>query len=158
MKKQNILLMIFFICILNSHALFSLQFRHEFFKIQNSLDKEIIVYIEIYSEYAIIDYEHLKNENNGIYIGIRNFGPVIRIPPGKSKYCISYYPIGDIENKYIKLAKIPILDKLRMIFRSLIITDTGNNILLTLDDIQSETITNLHNDHDTYILNMVTPR
>jgi hypothetical protein len=98
---------------------------------------------------------------NEIPVSIDNELYFNRIAPSNRASCISYYPFGNlffVENKFVsnnyyeKLAAIPVLEKLKAIFKSFTITDHEGNIVLTLEQIQEENIVRGERSEKYYIL------
>jgi len=147
MKK----LLAFVLFALTSHdILVAIVPSKEYFFVKNLTGTDIVVNMEfldtpIVDEQGgpIFDGRAFHGDIAGIPVSIDNELYGNRIMPGDQKRCITYYPYGIlsqvVENKYYeRLGAMNIVDKLRAILKSFVITDIYGNILLTLDDIKNE--------------------
>jgi hypothetical protein len=112
----------------------------EYIQIENHTGKEIFI-IKEFNEQTVQHRWQQTIENIDLIIEDNQY--LYSINPGKFDTLIKYYPnygYGIFSHYYYKLNEIPILEKLNAILKTLIITDSDGNILLTLADLRENDI------------------
>jgi hypothetical protein len=148
MKKLAFVIIFFCFCF---NILFAFTRGKEQFIIHNLTNDTINIKYEFFAEpilyegTPIFDGRAFHQHINGINISIYNDLYVNQIASGQKVVCISYYPsdalISVWENKdYERLKEIPILTKIRAIFKSFTITDMEGNIINTLETLSEDKI------------------
>jgi hypothetical protein len=138
-------LIAFLFLFFSNWVIFSFTSRREYFYIHNNSSETIITTAEI-------NLDPAPRSNGEWYIGNVYGIPVSLMYSGPLYFsatqtnCLADYrplaPWEEIVDKqyYEKLEAIPMLEKLKVIFKTFTITDTNGNVLLTLDDIKAENI------------------
>jgi hypothetical protein len=148
MKKLVFVIIFFCSC---SNILFAFTRGKEKFIIHNLTNDSIRINYEFvadpisYEGVPIFNGRAFHQQINGINISIYNELYGNRLASGQKVDCISYYPsdalISVWENKdYERLKEIPIVTKIKVIFKSFTITDTDGNIIITLETLREEHI------------------
>jgi hypothetical protein len=145
MKKQTYA---FFVLFFMGNILFGTSRSNEEFRIENHTAKELFIRLEFNER--IVDAIDWYQNIDGILLAITNEYQLRRasmVPSGQSKKIISYRPIVSlvsinpyetISELYNDMHHISILNKLRGIIKSLVITDSDEKIVFTFDDLREE--------------------
>jgi hypothetical protein len=153
MKYRHIIVVLYFLA---AGLISPLTLRAEKFYVHNNSDRNIVITIEFYSEPSSPFPSYLY-DIKGIPIVLMFYDSLqLQLEPHRKVVYISYRPlapIGEILNNeyYERLEEIPILEKLKLIFKSFVIADTKGQILLTLDDIKECDIVRMPPPYDTNI-------
>jgi hypothetical protein len=140
--KFKLIVFLFFI---SNGVIFSFTPRREYFYIHNNSPETILITAEINLDPAPRSNGDWYIDNiNGIPVELMYSGQFL-LSANQTTYLIHYRPLApweEIVDKqyYEKLEAIPILEKLKVIFKAFTITDTNGKVLLTLDDIKAENI------------------
>jgi Fe-S oxidoreductase len=112
----------------------------EYIQIENHTDKEIF----IIKEFNVKHMQHRWQQTiDNIDLIVEDNQYLYSIYPGKFDTMIKYYPNyrHDLFSYYYKeLDKIPIMEKITAILKTLIIADSDGNILFTLDELKDDNI------------------
>jgi hypothetical protein len=136
-----------FLSVLTNSA-FAISLDQDYFIVYNLSKGNITMIFETVVEPTLLgDAEwYFYTEIDGVPVNV-SFEKSKRktIAPNEKAICIYYSPHGSwltrFENDYYsKLRTIPMLNKLKAIFKSYIITDSQGSVLITLDDIKEEDI------------------
>lgn len=160
MKKQiYVSLVLFFV----GNILFAMSPGQEYFIIENHTEKELFIRLEFCI--AKEDVIHWLQNIDVVILSITNQYKFSRsgsvLSAGQSKGIISYFPFDSIiitcpysrEKLYNDMYRLPILDKLRGIIESLVITDNDGNVVFNFDDLREEDL-RIERDETRYILDI----
>jgi hypothetical protein len=153
MKYRQIIVVLYF---LTAGLISPLTLRAEKFYVHNNSDRDIVITIEFYSDPSSPFPSYLY-DIKGVPVVLMFYDSLqLQLEPHRKAIYISYRPLAPIEeilnNQYYeKLEAVPILEKLKLIFKSFVILDTKGQVLLTLDDIKEHDIVRTPPPYDTNI-------
>jgi hypothetical protein len=145
----------FIILVLHWNMAYAFSFNSESIQIRNWSSKDITISKEFKTSNTDI---HWVQTINDIDLRVDNILHNRVLAPNKFFNILSYSPSyreGLFSENYKKLDDIPIMEKINNILKTLIITDTNGNILLTLGGLKAENIRkDISNGQNYYIIDI----